>query len=75
MRGSDCGNKAGPYISLATSVSVTNQNAAEWKDLLNKALAIDVDKDPANRLANIIYQKRAKWLLAHTSDYFINEPE
>ncbi len=69
------GKKAGPYISLATSVSVTNQNAAEWNDLLNKALAIDVDKDPASRLANIIYQKRAKWLLAHTSDYFINEPE
>ena len=70
-KGKDCS----PYISLATAVSVTNQNAAEFKELLNKALAIDADKYPEYRLANIIYQRRAKWLLERVSDYFVNEGE
>jgi predicted anti-sigma-YlaC factor YlaD len=68
-QGKDCS----PYLSLAMSVSVTNQNAAEFKELLAKALAIDADKYPENRLANIIYQRRARWLLEHIGDYFLSE--
>jgi predicted anti-sigma-YlaC factor YlaD len=67
------GEKCGPYISLATSVSITNQNAEEFKELLNKALAVDVNKNTVNRLANVIYQRRAKWLLEHISDFFLAE--
>ncbi len=67
------GSKAGPYLALATSISVKNQDAAEFRDLLGKALAIDVDAFPANRLENVLAQRRARWLLAHIGDYFLSE--
>jgi predicted anti-sigma-YlaC factor YlaD len=65
------GLKAGPYVSLATSVDVSKQNAGEFRTLLGKALVIDVDASPANRLANIISQKKALWLLDHIDNYFL----
>lgn len=58
-------------IALATTVSVKEQNAAEFKDLLGRVLAFDVNSDPGNRLANTINQRRARWLLAHIDDFFI----
>ncbi len=64
---------AGPYVGLATTVSVKNQNAAEFRELLGKALAIDVNADPANRLVNIITQRHARWLLDHVGNFFISE--
>ena len=35
-----------PYVTLAQSVSVAAQNRAEFRDLLDKAIAIDPDRDP-----------------------------
>lgn len=58
-------------ISLATTVSVKEQNAAEFKDLLGRVLAFDVSSAPDNRLVNTINQRRARWLLAHIDDFFI----
>jgi predicted anti-sigma-YlaC factor YlaD len=65
------GLSAGPYISLATSVSVKSQNLEEFRGLLGKALAIDVDADPSGRLQNVIAQRKARWLLAHIDDFFL----
>jgi predicted anti-sigma-YlaC factor YlaD len=65
------GMRAGPYLALATSVSVKNQNAAEFRELLRKALAIDVNADLPDRLVNIINQRKARWLLDHLDDYFL----
>jgi predicted anti-sigma-YlaC factor YlaD len=62
-----------PYIALATSVSVKNQEVAEFRDLLGKALAVDVNAEPSSRLVNIINQRRARWLLDHIDDYFLTE--
>jgi predicted anti-sigma-YlaC factor YlaD len=67
------GSKAGPYLALATAISVKNQNAKEFRDLVGKALAIDVDAFPANRLENVLAQRRARWLLDHIGDYFLSE--
>lgn len=67
------GAKAGPYLALATAVSVKNQDAKEFRDLLGKALAIEVDEFPSNRLENILAQRRAAWLLAHIGDLFLSE--
>ncbi len=58
-------------MALATTVSVKEQNAAEFKDLLGRVLAFDPDNSPENRLANILNQRKARWLLAHISDYFV----
>lgn len=66
------GTLTSPYLSLATTVSVQEQNLEEYKMLLNKALAIDPDADPANRLVNTINQRKARWLLAHVEDFFLD---
>ena len=69
------GAKAGPYVSLATSVCVGKQYADEFKALLDSALAVDIDASPQNRLANILSQRKAKWLLTHMDNYFLlDEP-
>jgi len=67
------GHHAGPYISLASTVSVRTQNAAEFRDLLGKALAVDIDAEPGSRLVNIVNQRRARWMLAHIGDFFLEE--
>ena len=67
------GLRAGPYVALASSVSVKRQDVAEYRDLLSRALAVDVDKDIPDRLVNIINQRRARWMLDHVDDLFLAE--
>jgi len=69
------GKKAGPHVTLAESVSIKEQNAAEFRQLLETALAVNVDDSPDDRLANVLAQRRARWLLDHTADYFIDYEE
>ena len=64
------GLDAGPYISMAVGVSIAQENRQEFVELLETALAIDVDKEPANRLLNVLSQKRARMLLDHVDDLF-----
>lgn len=64
------GQDAGPYVALATGVSVAEENREEFRDLLETALAIDPAEAPANRLLNLIAQKRARVLLDHIDDLF-----
>jgi predicted anti-sigma-YlaC factor YlaD len=65
------GLNVSPYVALATTVCVATQNVAEFRELLGKALAIDPDANPGNRLANLISQNKARWLLAHVEDFFL----
>ena len=58
------GQSAFAYVTLASTVSVAARNRAEFERLLQAALAIDVDRRPELRLANLIAQKRARFLLA-----------
>ena len=64
------GQDAGPYVALATGVSVAEENREEFRDLLETALAIDPDAAPENRLLNLIAQQRARVLLDHIDDLF-----
>lgn len=66
------GMSAGPYVSLAESVSVPNQDRAEFEGLLDKALAIDPDDREEWRLVNIILQERAVWLLERSDRIFLD---
>jgi predicted anti-sigma-YlaC factor YlaD len=52
---------------------VANQNRAEFKSLLEKALAIDADAHPSDRLANLVAQRRARWLLSRIDELFLEE--
>jgi predicted anti-sigma-YlaC factor YlaD len=65
------GGQAAPLVSLAETISVKNQNVAEFKSLLNRALAIDVNSKPAWRLENLVMQRRARWLLSRTDELFL----
>ena len=64
------GQRVSPFVSLAESVSVTEQNKKEFEDLLNEALAIDISLAPDQKLANVIAQRRAKWLLSRINELF-----
>ena len=64
------GLSAGAYVSLATTVVVAEQNREEFERLLKEALAVDSDEEPGLRLANLVAQKRARFLLDHV-DLFI----
>jgi len=65
------GRSASPYLSLASTVSIKEQNIKEFKNLLNQVLQIDPDKYKPLRLQNTIYQRKAKWMLDHIEDYFV----
>jgi len=65
------GQQAGPFVSLAENVCVQQQNKAEFQQLLNRALAIDVDARPEWRLANLLMQRRARWLLGRTEELIV----
>lgn len=65
------GNQAGPYVSLAENVAVKQQNAAEFKALLDQALAVKVDARPEWRLLNTIMQRRARWLLGRMDELIL----
>ena len=64
------GLDAGPYVTFAASVSVSAEDRAEFRALLDQALAIDPDEDLRVRLFNKINQRRARALLDHIDDLF-----
>jgi len=64
------GRRVSPFVNLAESVSVAEQNKKEFEELLNEALAIDISLAPEQKLANVIAQRRAKWLLSKVNELF-----
>jgi predicted anti-sigma-YlaC factor YlaD len=64
------GQQAGPYVSLAESVAVARRDRREYEALLNQALAVNPDQRPEWRLANLVMQRRARWLLARAETQF-----
>ena len=67
------GKAAGPYVSWAESVCVPREDRACFDEMLLAALKIDPDDEPATRLANTIFQRRAAWLMAN-ADHWILPP-
>ncbi len=65
------GELAGPFVAMAETVSVQKQDRAEFKSLLERALAIDPDTKPEWRLENLVTQRRARWLLARVDELFV----
>jgi len=50
---------------------VQKQNLKEFESVLHLALAINPDLKPEWRLANLVMQRRAKWLLSRTEQLFL----
>lgn len=65
------GRTAGTFVSFAETVCVEQQDAAQFEALLNRALAIDAAAVPEQRLATLVMQRRARWLLAQRDELFL----
>jgi predicted anti-sigma-YlaC factor YlaD len=65
------GRRAAPLVAFAETVSVAAQDRDEFERLLEQALAVDPGAVPDLRLSNLIYQKRARWLLGRADELFI----
>jgi len=68
------GHRAGTYVSMAENVCVKRQNGEKFVQLLNEALAVDVDVLPDERVVNLINQRRARILLERSADLFLDDP-
>ena len=68
------GEDPAPYVMLAQSVAVAEQNRAEFKGLLEKALAVDPERHPETRLPTLLLQRQARSLLARQDEFFL-EPD
>ena len=65
------GKRISPLLSYAESVLVSQQKKKEFEALLNEALQFDVAKAPPEyKLANVIGQRRAAWLLSRVDELF-----
>jgi hypothetical protein len=64
------GHQAAPLVSYAENVSVAKKDKAEFQELLNRALKIDVNTWPEHRELNLLEQRRARWLLSRTDKLF-----
>ena len=67
------GARASLYLALAESVSVRDQDADEFRSLLQRALAVDPNGVAEWRLANTVTQRRAVWLQTRIPILFIDE--
>ena len=65
--------KASPFVTLAQTVSVLKQDRKEFESLLDKALAVDPEKAPADRLVNLVMQRKAHALLEHEDEFFVED--
>jgi len=64
------GRRAGVYVAYAEAMAVPAQNRAAFRNLLERALAVDLESDPDIRLLNALAQRRAYWLLARIDYLF-----
>ncbi len=69
------GHRANLYVAWAESVSVQNQDRQEFEQLLNRALEVDPDHEPRDRLMNIVGHERARWLLDQVDELFLDDLE
>jgi hypothetical protein len=65
--------KLSPAVSYAENVTVKQQRKRDFTQLLEEVLRFDVDSDLDHRLANIIAQRRARWLMSRADELFVAE--
>jgi predicted anti-sigma-YlaC factor YlaD len=65
------GKRIAPLLSYAESVLVSEQKKKEFVALLTEALEVDLAAaPPEQKLANVISQRRARWLLSRVDELF-----
>jgi predicted anti-sigma-YlaC factor YlaD len=64
------GLSVGAYVSYAKAVAMPRQDYETFKACLETALDIDLDRNPSNRLQNVLSQQKARYLLETAYLYF-----
>jgi predicted anti-sigma-YlaC factor YlaD len=62
------GKSASVHLAYAEAVSVPRQDGAEFRTLIERALAVDADANPNNRLVNLLAHRRARWLASRADE-------
>lgn len=65
------GRRAGTFVAYAERICVRRQDRACFDAALKRALSIDVNAYPQDRLANVIMQRRARRLKSEAEDLFV----
>ncbi|MCU0241560.1 MAG: TRAP transporter TatT component family protein, partial [Vicinamibacteria bacterium] len=65
------GRRARPLVAYAEAAAVGEQNRQSFEETLARALAVDPEADPEQRLVNVLIQKRARWLRGRADELFI----
>ncbi|MBM3976935.1 MAG: hypothetical protein FJ299_08095 [Planctomycetes bacterium] len=65
------GVQAALHVAYAEKVCVQRQDSAGFRGALAKALELDVEAHPEQRLANVLAQRRARWLLEREPDLIL----
>lgn len=64
------GADAATLVALAEAVCIAEQRRDEFESLLEQALRIDADRAADHRLATLVAQRRARWLLSRSNQLF-----
>lgn len=65
--------KVGVLVTWAETACVQRQDAKAFRAFLDRALAFDVNQAPEHRLANVVAQRRARWLRGRIPELFLSE--
>jgi Tfp pilus assembly protein PilF len=64
------GQQAAVFVTYAEAVAIPTGTRDEFERLLEQALRVDTDAAPEARLANALFQRRARWLRSHADQFF-----
>ena len=65
------GSNPSPFIALAKSIAVPEQNYPMFEELLTRAVSINPEEYPEKRLEITIFRDKASWMLENRENYFI----
>jgi tetratricopeptide (TPR) repeat protein len=65
---------AGAYLAM-THLAIAEGDRDRFVELLEAVVALDPDDRPETRLATILAQRRARWMLDRTDEYFLEDLE
>ena len=65
------GGSASLFTTYAKNICIPAQDGEGFDEAIGKALAIRPDDNPSNRLMTVVAQRRAAWLKANRSAFFL----
>ena len=67
------GRHAGLFVTYAEAVAIPNQDRDLFLALIDRALSVDPDVEPENRLINLLAQRRARFILERMDDLILSD--